>query len=198
MVYPGACRVFYELRLLVSYWPLALGRAPHFLWLSASSTGAHTASQAQSSTSQIVRSPAEARLARLCLHSVHNNPIRFCLCNASTHAHRDSLDGACMHIAAPATTTTRPPTPRCRRAVAGIPRGARDSRGEGAPAARRMQVDRRRCNSAPHHAIDATFTVRRTQANTPAASPARTSNSSTRTSIAMRTSSRASACPSSS
>ena len=60
MVYPGACRVFYELRLLVSYWPLALGRAPHFLWLSASSTGAHTASQAQISTTQIVRSPAEA------------------------------------------------------------------------------------------------------------------------------------------
>ena len=27
VIYPGACRVFYELRLLVSYWPLALGRA---------------------------------------------------------------------------------------------------------------------------------------------------------------------------
>ena len=139
VIYPGACRVFYELRLLVSYWPLALGRAPHFLWLIASSTGAHKASQAQSSTSQIVRSPAEARLARLCLHSVHNNPIRFCLCNASTHAHRDSLDGACMHIAASATATTRPPTPRHCRAVAGISRGARDSRGDRAPTAGRMR-----------------------------------------------------------
>ena len=59
---------------LVPYWPLALGRAPHFLWLIASSTGAHKASQAQSSTSQIVRSPAEARLARLCLHQCTTTP----------------------------------------------------------------------------------------------------------------------------
>ena len=180
--------------MLVCYRTLA-SRAGTCL-LFASSTGAHTL--ARHRTTQIVNSPAEAEYTRICCIQCTQLHSYFACAYASTHAHRDSLDDACMHIAAPATATTRPPTPRHCRAVAGFPRGARDSRGDSAPSAGRMQVDRRRFDSAPHHAIDATLIARRTQANTPAASRAWTSNSSTRTWTATRTSSRASACPNSS